>query len=368
MWKEVTLPAPGSRVVVGLSGGVDSAVSALRLKEHGCEVLGVTTRNFCEDELPGDSNDFERSCCSREAIAAARELASDLGITHHVLDVSEPFLGQVISDFVLEYQSGQTPNPCVRCNRFVRYPSLLDFARRMNAGFVATGHYARLFENQTSGRHVARAKDESKDQSYYLHGLRPEILRHCAFPLGELHKFEVREQARAHGLPAAETPESQEICFVPGGDRSALVAGGMGPGEIVDRKGEVLGRHRGLAHYTVGQRRGLQLDANGSHYVIRLDAKANRVIVGAEEDLLCDQLICDQAWLRDPLETSPGLLARTRSRHRGCAVRRVQYQDGRLEVELAEADRAPAPGQSLVLYREGVVVGGGRIKEAKCAN
>ncbi len=368
MWKEVTLPAPGSRVVVGLSGGVDSAVTALRLKERGCEVLGVTTRNFCEDDLPGGSTDFERSCCSREAIAAARELASDLGIAHHVLDLAKPFSKQVIEDFVLEYQSGKTPNPCVRCNRFVRYPYLLEFARRMNAGFVATGHYARLFEHPNSGRHVARARDESKDQSYYLHGLRSEILQHCVFPLGELYKSEVREQAHAHGLPAADTPESQEICFVPGGDRSAIVAGGTGPGEIVDRRGEVLGHHRGLAHYTVGQRRGLQLNANGSHYVVQLDAETNRVIVGNEEDLLRDRLICDQAWLRDPLESSPGLSARTRSRHRGCAVRNLRYESGRMEVRLAEADRAPAPGQSLVLYREGVVVGGGRIKEAKCAN
>lgn len=368
MWKEVTLPAPGSRVVVGLSGGVDSAVTALRLKERGCEVLGVTTRNFCEEDLPGESTDFERSCCSREAIAAARELASDLGIAHHVLDVADPFSQQVIEDFILEYQSGQTPNPCVRCNRFVRYPFLLDFAHRMDAGFVATGHYARLVEHPESGRHVARARDESKDQSYYLHGLRPEILLHCAFPLGELHKSEVREQARAHGLPAAETPESQEICFVPGGDRAALVAGGMGPGEIVNRKGEVLGQHRGLAHYTVGQRRGLQLNANGSHYVIQLNANTNRVVVGNEEDLLRDHLICDQAWLRDPQKSPAGLLARTRSRHRGCELRELQYENGWMEVKLEEADRAPAPGQSLVLYRDGVVVGGGRIKEAKCAN
>jgi tRNA-specific 2-thiouridylase len=368
MWKEVKLPAPGSRVVVGLSGGVDSAVAALRLKEHGCEILGVTTRNFCEDDLPGGAASTERSCCSKEAVAAARELASDLGVSHHVLDLAEPFAKNVIVDFVAEYQSGQTPNPCVRCNRFVRYPFLLDFARTMGADFVATGHYARLVEHPESGRHVARAADEAKDQSYYLHGLSSAILKFCAFPLGGLHKSEVREQARRRGLPAAETPESQEICFVPGGDRTALVEGGMGSGEIVDRAGRVLGQHRGLAHYTVGQRRGLGLSANGTHYVMELRAQENRVVVGIEEDLLRDLLLCDQAWLRDPAGGAPGLVARTRSRHRGRPVGRLAFEKGRLEVQLQEVDRAPAPGQSLVLYRDGVVVGGGRIKESQCAS
>ncbi len=362
-WSEAELPPAGTRVVVGLSGGVDSAVAALRLKERGCEVFGVTTRNFCLDDIPGGDRLDEHSCCSQEAVAAARELASDLGFPHQVLDLAPLFAREVIDDFVREYGAGRTPNPCVRCNRFVRFPSLLDHARRLGASRVATGHYLRLVRHPRSGWHLARAIDQAKDQSYYLHGLSPEILASCVFPLGRSSKQEVREEARRHGLACADAPESQEICFVPGGDRSWLTGEGKGPGEIVDSTGRVVGRHRGLPHYTVGQRRGLGLGGASPHYVTRIEAEENRIRIGGEDELLRRVLRCDRSWLRDPGEGADGLVARTRSRHAGRAVERIEFEGDRLTVILRDPDRAPAPGQSVVLYRDDVVVGGGRLQE-----
>ena len=364
-WSEVELPGAGTRVVIGLSGGVDSAVAALRLKERGCELLGVTTRNFRPAELPGGDRLDEGACCSEAAIDAARALAADLGIAHQVLDVVPLFASEVIDDFVQEYRRGRTPNPCVRCNRRVRFPSFLEHAERMGAAFVASGHYVRLVRHERGGLHLARAADGSKDQSYYLHALTPALLQRCTFPLGGWTKERVREEARRRGLPAAETPDSQEICFVPGGDRIPLTGRGRGPGEIVESTGRVIGHHRGLPFYTVGQRRGLGVDRGGPWFVTALDPRSNRVQVGGEAELLRHRLHCDDAWLRDPLDGGPGLVARTRSRHTGRPVRRLQRDGAKLSVELAEPDRAPAPGQSVVLYREGVVVGGGRLEETE---
>lgn len=364
-WSEAELPTAGAFVVVGLSGGVDSAVAALLLKERGCRIVGVTTRNFCADDIPGGEKLDEHSCCSQEAVAAARELASDLGFPHHVLDLAGVFSGEVIDDFVNEYRAGRTPNPCVRCNRFVRFPSMLDFARRLGASLVATGHYLRAVDHPLTGRHVARASDESKDQSYYLHGLPQEILQYSAFPLGRWHKEAVREEARRRGLPCAEAPESQEICFVPTGDRIPLTGEGKGPGEIVDAAGRILGRHRGLPHYTVGQRRGLGMGGGKLRFVTALDARSNRISVGTEKELFRSVLLCDKSWLRDPAKGEKGLWARTRSRHDGRPVREISFDGEFLRVELDEPDRAPAPGQSVVLYRDEVVVGGGRLQETQ---
>lgn len=354
----------GARVVVGLSGGVDSTVCAFLLKEAGCEVIAVTTRNFCLGTEPFDAASAPRSCCSEEAIESARDLAADLGVQHAVLDVADHFTSTVIDDYVEEYRAGHTPSPCVRCNTHVRFPRLLELATRLDAPFVATGHYARLVERD-GARWIARGADRNKDQSYFLYRLPPTLLARMTLPLGERTKDEVRDLARQHGLPVAETPDSQELCFVPDGDRSRLLGSDAMSGEIVDRSGKVLGQHPGVEFFTPGQRRGLDLGGGPARYVVALDAAARRVIVGEEADLLRDRLHLVEALDRDPLEGAPGLVAQTRYRHRGVEVRSLEHRDAEWIVDLAEPDRAPAPGQTAVLYRDDVAVGGGRLVRAE---
>jgi tRNA-specific 2-thiouridylase len=368
LWRAAAQPRPGEPVAVALSGGVDSAVAAWTLVQQGCDVVGVTTRNFCYGEPPFSSALGARSCCSAQAVEAARELCAGLRIPHVVLDLARPFQEGVIDDFILEYRSGRTPNPCVRCNERVRFPGILAWARGLGIARIATGHFARLQVDAAGQAFVARGRDAAKDQSYFLYRVPPALLALLAFPVGDKTKEEVRRTARAHGLPMAETPESQEICFLPDGDRRPLVGDGEGPGEIVDEAGRVLGTHPGLPHFTVGQRKGLGLAGGAPRYVVRLEPGTNRVVVGDAASLLRDELECDEAFLRDPLAGGPGLIAKTRYRHAGLPVREVRLHGQRLQVALKQPDRAPALGQAVVLYRGDVVVGGGRLVEVSCAS
>ncbi len=362
-------PARGERVVVGLSGGVDSAVATLLLAEAGCEVVAVTTRNFCTTGgrfAPLGANEaVAGSCCSQEAVDASAELSADLDIQHVVLDVADDFERDVVDDYVAEYRAGHTPSPCVRCNTQIRFPKLLEFADRIGASRVVTGHYARIVEH-TGTRYVARGVDRTKDQSYFLFRLPSARLERTLMPLGERTKDEVRDLARRHGLPVADAPESQELCFVPDGDRSYLLGDGARPGEIVDVEGNLLGKHPGVEFFTVGQRKGLGLGGGPVRFVVALDGARNRVVVGGEEHLLGDRLVLDQAVWRDPVDSAEGLVARTRYRHPGVEVAALERDaDGRpVGVQLATPDRAPAVGQAVVFYRDGVVVGGARIAAA----
>lgn len=358
-------PMRGERVVVGLSGGVDSAVTTLLLHEAGCEVVTVTTRNFCFDQERFERAAQAGSCCSQEAVDASRELSSDLGLSHVVLDVSEHFERTVIDDYVAEYRAGHTPSPCVRCNTHVRFPQLLAFARKVGATRVATGHYARIV-TRGDEHFVARGVDRQKDQSYFLFRLPSDRLAATLMPLGDRTKDEVRELARRHGLPVADAPESQELCFVPDGDRAPLLGAGAMPGEIVDRQGRVLGTHEGVEFYTVGQRRGLGIGGGDPLYVVALDARRRRVVVGSEADLYVDGITLDEVVWRDPWGGAPGLQVRTRYRHRGVDLQSMQFDAAGLpsEILLASADRAPAVGQAAVFYRGEVTVGGGRIAAA----
>lgn len=361
------VPPAGTRVVVGLSGGVDSAVVALRLVEAGCEVTAVTTRNFCFDDPPFDPSASARSCCSIEAIEASGALSAELGVHHVVVDASTDFRTEVIDDYVAEYRAGHTPSPCVRCNSRVRFPTLLDFARKIGAGCVATGHYARRVR-WGDDFYVARGTDAEKDQSYFLYRLGSDEIARMTMPLGELSKTEVRDIARRHGLPVADAPESQELCFVPDGDRSRILGGAAEPGEVVDSSGAVLGTHPGVAFFTLGQRRGLGIGGGPARVVTALDAETNRVVVGAEEELARDLLFVDQWVDRDPLRGAAGLQCRTRSRMEGVGVRSVARDSARglPRIELETPDRAPAPGQAVVLDRDGILVGGGRLVDSAC--
>jgi tRNA-uridine 2-sulfurtransferase len=353
----------GSGVLLGVSGGVDSSLALAVLQHLGCDVHCVTLKNFCtsEGQFGGDNNS---SCCSLDAIDSARRQAASVGVGHWVSNVEEHFQEAVIAPFVAEYQAGRTPNPCIGCNTHVRFPELIKRADQMGLEYVATGHYARV-EHTGSGPRLLRAVDRDKDQSYFLHGLTRDELARAVFPLGWWIKPEVRRAAKALGLESANRDESQEICFVPNDDRSFLFeAQDTQGGDIVDAQGEVIGRHRGLIHYTVGQRRGLGIAASEPLYVVRLDAKQNRIIAGPRSALAVNRLIIDQCrWLSTP--TGDNLKVQWRHGHRGDPVSAILIDGDRCEVRLENEASGIAPGQYLVVERDGEVLGGGRIIETR---
>jgi tRNA-uridine 2-sulfurtransferase len=358
----------GSGVLLGVSGGVDSSVALALLQHMGCEVVAVTFKNFCTSDGAFGGDDAS-SCCSLEAIDAARRQADRMGVKHWVGNVEHPFREHVIDPFVSEYRAGRTPNPCVGCNTWVRFPELARRADQLGLDFVGTGHYARM-ERDGEDVHLKRGVDRGKDQSYFLHGVDPAILARSVFPLGWWNKDEVRHIAAELGLESARTPDSQEICFVPDDDRSFLFEDAPSqPGDVVDRAGNVLGRHRGLEHYTVGQRKGLGIAAEAPLYVLSLDVGSNTVVLGRRHELQVDTVRCDKWRWTSPDASAAGprrcdegrCTAQLRHQHPGVEVSEWRLHDDVVELDLAVDAEGVAPGQSLVLYRDDVVVGGGRI-------
>lgn len=334
-----------------MSGGVDSSVAAAILREQGNEVIGITLR--IAPEAPASP------------VEQGRQVAARLGIPHHVVDVCERFEREVIAEFTQEYLRGRTPNPCIRCNLAIKFGALLEIAPEFGADCVATGHYARRVAGP--GRiGLRRAAHRAKDQSYVLAGLSQAQLEHALFPLGDLSKEETRQQARALGLPTAEAPESQEICFVPDNDyRHFLLTRGVQvePGPILSTEGDVLGQHRGLIHYTIGQRRGLGIAAPRPYYVVRIDAARNAVVVGHEEETYCAGLVArDVNWCSIPAQTQPfECLAQVRYRHKTAPATALPRETG-LELQFHEPQRGVAPGQWVVLYdAEDCALGAGVI-------
>lgn len=354
-------PLAGRRVLVAMSGGVDSSAAAALLIEQGAEVVGATTKNFCfaeTDELPG------RSCCSVDAVADALNVCRALGIDHRVVDETARFQREVIDVFHAEYAAGRTPNPCVRCNSQVRFPRFVEEAVAGGFDAVATGHYARMF-GADDARFLARAADRAKDQSYFLAAMDPALYPRVLFPLGDLQKAETREVARRHGLHVADKRESQDVCFLGGrtlrdylGERELLT-----PGPVVDADGRVLGEHAGAALFTVGQRHGLGVSAGRPLYVTRVDAATGEVELGESADLAARELRCRDAWVHPALVAAPDSPVAARIRYRGAdqPVASWSFGDGALAVRLASPAGAAAPGQSLVLYRGDSVVGHGII-------
>jgi tRNA-specific 2-thiouridylase len=355
-------PPEGARVAVALSGGVDSAVAAWLLKRRGYAVACVTLKLFCFDEetdLGGD-----RSCCSFEAIQDAGAVASRLGIAHHVWDFTEVFRESVVDPFRNSYLSGRTPNPCVECNRKVRFGTMLEKARGAGYPYLATGHYARLVEEE--GRlAVFRGRDRTKDQTYVLWGLEKGALSSLVFPLGGMTKSEVRAAAAEAELPVAGKPESQDICFLPDGDL-ARVLGRMPEGEIHDREGRRLGRHAGAALYTVGQRRGLGVSLGFPAYVTEVDVERNLVRLGGEEDLLARGLLAVDANLLAAEDEVFGraIEVKIRYKHPGAPARAERRRDGTIEVRFETPQRAITPGQSAVFYDGERLLGGAVIRAA----
>jgi tRNA-specific 2-thiouridylase len=345
--------APG-RVAVAMSGGVDSAVALLRARP---DAVGVTLRLWLDPAGP----DAERACCSPDAVIRARQTCHSMGLPHVTLDLREAFRDTVVRSFLDGYSAGLTPNPCVRCNGAFRFDALAGFARRAGADVLWTGHYARIVEHGGM-RLVARGADTRKDQSYMLATVDPALLTRVAFPLGESTKPEVRDEATAAGLDAAQRPESQEACFLAGGDyRAFLSRHGVAdrPGPIVDRTGAVVGRHDGLWRYTPGQRRGIGLTSNEPLFALRSDAGTNTLVVGPRHALGARRVEA-RGRLYLPVDE-----VEVKVRHRSEPVpARVTSTVSGFALELARPVDAVAPGQVAVLYQDDVVVGAGVIEQA----
>ncbi|HET9985527.1 MAG TPA: tRNA 2-thiouridine(34) synthase MnmA [Longimicrobiales bacterium] len=353
-------------VLVAMSGGVDSSVAAALLVEQGHRVIGATMKTFCYSETPASS----KTCCGLDGIQDARRVADRLGIPHYVFDMEEAFTRDVVDDFVAEYVAGRTPNPCVRCNSNTKIPDLLRKGRLLGADAIATGHYARTAVGDDGRVRLLRGVDDRKDQSYFLWGVPREVLPRLLFPVGELTKPEVRDRARSLGLATAEKPESQEICFVPSDDYTDFLAQRLGPdhpslrpGRLVNRAGEILGQHGGYGRFTVGQRKGLGGGFSRPLYVLGVHPATNEVVVGTERELEQREIrIGEPNWLDEPPAAGERVLVRIRHRAERAPAVVAEVSDSEFRLVLDEPQRAVTPGQSGVVYRGDVLVGGGRIR------
>lgn len=355
------------KVVVGMSGGVDSSVAAWLLKEQGYDVIGVTMQIWqSEDACAVEENG---GCCGVSAVEDARRVAETIGIPYYVMNFRNEFRKNVIDYFIDEYRKGRTPNPCIACNRYVKWESLLRRSMEIGADFIATGHYARK-ELLPNGRYAVRnSVTAEKDQTYALYNLTQFQLEHTLFPDGAYTKPEIRRIADEAGIPVANKPDSQEICFVSDGDYASYIEENSDyravPGNFVDKDGNVLGRHRGIIHYTVGQRRGLDLPMGRRVFVTEVRPETNEVVVGEGQDVFAGRLVCDRLnWMGVP-EPAIGeemrALVKIRYAHRGSMATVRRIDDTRAECIFDEPVRAITPGQAAVFYQDDWIAGGGTI-------
>jgi tRNA-specific 2-thiouridylase len=353
-----------TRVVLGMSGGVDSSAAAALLLEQGYDVVGITLKLWPQDCV----NRAEDKCCGPQAVMDARSVSHKLGIPYYLIDEAEDFQKQVINYFAEEYKAGRTPNPCVMCNEKLKFGTLINRARQLGAEFIATGHFARVEKSADGSRMLLkRGRDSRKDQSYFLFSLRQDQLARSIFPLGEMTKTDTRCVARENQLKTADKEESMEICFVPDKDYGKFLQQAnlaqKHRGEIVNLHGHVLGHHEGIEFYTIGQRKGLGLSSPKPLYVIELDAEKNRVVVGDESALDRDEFVVERCnWI--PWETPPESIevtAKIRYNHPGTPATITPEANGRARVKLHVAQRAITPGQACVFYQDELVAGGGWI-------
>jgi tRNA-specific 2-thiouridylase len=355
------------RVVVAMSGGVDSSVTAALLKEEGWEVIGVTMQLWPSAESAAEAERFG-GCCGLEAVTEAKTVAHRLGIPHYAMNFKPIFARKVIADFCREYSLGRTPNPCIRCNQYVKFDALLKKAKGLGADFVATGHYARIEYDKGSGRYLLkRGIDLKKDQSYVLYTMTQHQLRDTLMPLGHLTKEKVRQIAHELGLSVADKAESQDICFIPDDNYPSFfeqyMPGAAKPGPILDKRGNALGEHRGILFYTIGQRRGLGISAPEPLYVVAIDGRNNTIIVGSKEDTYQDELIAAEVnWIAIEPPGQP-IKARVKVRylHPGAEAIVTPLAEDKVQVKFEEPQMALTPGQAAVFYNGDSVIGGGTI-------
>lgn len=357
------------KVLVGMSGGVDSAAAAMLLRDSGLSPVGCTLRLYKNEDI---GEPLESGCCSLEDVEAARDAARRLGMDFFVFNFSRQFRQRVMDDFVACYRAGLTPNPCIQCNRHIKFEALLQRADELEIDYIATGHYARVAWNEDLGRwQLLRGLDRKKDQSYVLYPLTQRLLGRLRLPVGDFDKASIRAMAEAAGFANANRKDSQDICFVPDGDYAGFLTryGGVElvPGDFVDTSGRVLGRHRGLPCYTTGQRRGLGVSADRPLYVLRKDETANTVILGDETELYSRTVWAEGFnWVSLPPQEKPlAVTAKTRYSQTEAAGMLYPEGDGGARMEFDAPQRAVTPGQSLVCYQGELVVGGGAIRWAE---
>lgn len=354
------------KVVVGMSGGVDSSVAACLLKEQGYDVIGVTMQIWQEEDP--EAVEENGGCCGLSAVDDARRVAWSLGIPYYVMNFRKEFKESVMDYFVEEYLHGHTPNPCIACNRYVKWEALLERSMEIGADYIATGHYARVMQLPNGRYTIQNSVTAAKDQTYALYNLTQEQLSRTLMPVGAYTKDEIRQIAEDHGLEVASKKDSMEICFIPDNDYAGFIERSVdevpGPGNFVDKDGNVLGRHKGITHYTVGQRKGLNLAMGRPVFVTEIRPETGEVVIGDNEDVFSDRLVCGNVnWMAvDGLHgEEKTVMAKIRYSHKGAPCMIRELPDGRVECQFETPQRAITPGQAVVFYENDYVFGGGTI-------
>ncbi len=346
-----------------MSGGVDASVAAKIMKSEGYDCIGVTMKLHGGEDI---ALDYENSCCNLSDIEDARNVAFKLDMPYYVLNFQDDFKEKVIDPFINAYKCGRTPNPCIFCNQHMKFAKLFDYAKSLDCDYIVTGHYVRV-EERDGKFFLLKALDDTKDQSYVLYGMTQEQLAHTKFPLGNMNKTDARALATDGGLINADKPDSQDICFVPDGDYASVIEKYSNsqdtPGDFVDKNGNVLGKHKGITHYTVGQRKGLGLPMKHPVYVKKIDATNNRVILSTNEELFETTLTASNVnWISGEAPTEPvRVSAKIRYRHKEQPCTVTPIGQDKIKVVFDEPQRAITPGQSVVMYDGEVVLGGGTI-------